>query len=158
MDATFKPQFTVDDLYITPFKGRRVFDPETGERRYEPIERNLHPSGVHVLDAYVRYIGEDGQFSRRAFVKRHGISSNDLSAMCRVLTGLSADELFHEIRLRLADDLLRYTSLPMSEVARRCGANTQQNLCVIFRNKYKCIPTDRRWQLRRKGDNGKFCV
>jgi AraC-like DNA-binding protein len=71
---------------------------------------------------------------------------------------MTSTDLFHEILFRLADDLLRYTSMPVSEVARRCGANTQQNLCLLFRKRYNCTPTERRRSLQRKGEADMYCV
>lgn len=158
MDRLMKPQFTVDDVYISPFKGRRVFDTNTGKVSYVPTDRNLNPTGVKVFDAYMRYIGSDNIFSLMSFTEQNGVSRPDFAGLCRILTGMTSTDLFHEILFRLADDLLRYTSMPVSEVARRCGANTQQNLCLLFRKRYNCTPTERRRSLQRKGEADMYCV
>lgn len=153
-----EPQFKPEELYVSPFTGRRRFDEETGRRHYVPLERNVRPSGVRILDEYVQYVSADGFFSRRAFAESHGLTAAELAVVCRALTGMSADELFHYLMLRLADDLLRYTSLPLSRVATLCGANTQQNLCVVMRKEYDCTPLERRYALQRPGDEDLFCV
>ena len=40
---TIKP-LTIDDIYISPFTARRVYD-EEGIVHWEPIERNVHSTG-----------------------------------------------------------------------------------------------------------------
>ena len=156
MDTKFVPQYSLEDIYISPFSQKRVYNSETGKAEYIPMERNLNPTGVKVLDDYIRYISEDCNYSRNTFIKRHGIISSDLTALCRILTGMNAEELYYAIRLRLIDELLRYTDLTPTEVAKRSGANTHQNLCIIIRNEYNCSPKTRRLKLREKGDAGRY--
>lgn len=48
-----KPQFTLDDLYISPLAFRRRYT-EEGVVEYIPVEREMSPSGVEVMDAYLR--------------------------------------------------------------------------------------------------------
>ena len=79
MDRLMKPQFTVDDVYISPFKGRRVYDANTGEVSYVPTDRNLNPTGVKVFDAYMRYIGSNNIFSLMNFTEQNGVSRPDFA-------------------------------------------------------------------------------
>ena len=150
------PQFDADALYIPPFRERRVIDPDTGRWSYEPLERNLAPSGVRLLDAYLRRLAAGGFYSSKAVAAELGTTTADLSVFCRLLTGRSSGELFHRFMLRMADDLLRYTDLTTGEVALRCGANTAQNLSRVFRRERGFLPRMRRLELRREGDLGRF--
>ena len=52
-----KPQWTLDEVYISPFTARRRYD-EEGVMHYDAIERNLHPTGVEVMDHYLRRLSE----------------------------------------------------------------------------------------------------
>lgn len=158
MDTKFVPQYSLDDIYISPFSEKRVYNSETGKAEYIPLERNQNPTGVKVLDDFIRYISENSNFSRKVFCNRHGIVSSDLTALCRILTGMNAEELYYAIRLRLINDLLRYTNLTPTEVAKRSGANTHQNLCLIIRSEYGCSPRTRRLRIQSKGDAGRYRV
>ena len=57
------PQYTLDDLYITPFTRRRRYD-EEGRRYYVDVERNTSPTGIHVMDDYLRYLVYEGAKER----------------------------------------------------------------------------------------------
>jgi hypothetical protein len=47
------PQFTLDELFITPFTEKKNFDPETGAPVWVPLERNFKPTGIHVFDEFI---------------------------------------------------------------------------------------------------------
>ena len=48
----------------------------------------------------------------------YGISTAELSTVLRVLTGMTTRELEQAWRLRMVDELLRYTPMKMDEIAR----------------------------------------
>ena len=48
-----KPQWTLDKMYISPFTARRWYD-EEGVMHYDAVERNTAPTGVEVMDHYLR--------------------------------------------------------------------------------------------------------
>lgn len=151
---TCEPQFTLDELYITPFTLRRLYD-EEGNARYVALQRNTAPSGVRLLDELLLGISR-GTESCVSFRKRHGITRSKLSALVELLTGLTCDEFFLHFRLRMADELLRYTPLSIGEVAARSGFGTHTNFCVACQNHYKCTPAARRRSLRGKNDVNRF--
>jgi len=74
------------------------------------------------------------------------------------VTGMSGPDFRMAYQLRLADDLLRYTDLPLAEVARRSGLGSHTNFCVVIRRERKQTPTERRMALRQKGDAGRYRV
>ncbi len=149
-----KPQWTLDELYISPFTARRRYD-EEGVRHYDPIERNLRPTGVEVMDHYLRRLSE-GKDQVKAFCKIYGLRTEDMDSLIYILTGMSGPDFRMAYQLRLADDLLRYSELPLGEVARRSGFGSHTNFCVVLQNELKQTPTKRRQSLRQRGDEGRF--
>lgn len=151
-----KPQFSVDDLYISPFTAERRFDPMTGAVLYVPIERNLHPTGIHLMDRYLQCLCTSKCYTLRSLQDFVGVRLADFSVMCRLLTGMHHEALHEVIRQRLADDLLRYTSLPLMDIAKRCGFGNYPAMCKFFQRRLKCTPGERQRQIRRKGDLGRL--
>ena len=60
--------------------------------------------------------------------------------------------------LRTADALLRYTKLPIADIAARSGMGTRGNMYFIYEREFNLSPTDRRDQLREKGDLGRYII
>ena len=54
--------------YISPFTARRRYD-EEGVMHYDEVERRLHPTGVEVMDHYLRRLTE-GKDEVKSFCKR----------------------------------------------------------------------------------------
>ena len=151
---TEAPQFRLEDLYITPFVERRVYD-EDGHIRYVAVERNCAPSGLHVLDDYLRFLS-DGNTDIQAFAERHGVRMLELNAVVVVLTGITGLRFRQLYQVHIADDLLRYTNLSPAEVARRSGLGGWNNLYLTLRREYNMSATERRLALRREGDLDRF--
>lgn len=158
MTTTPAPQFAPDDLYISPFSKQRTFDPDSGAAIYTPIERNMSPTGVAILDAYARFLVSGKRYSSVAFAKSQGVDSCDFTALCRILVGMMPEELHHHLLFRYADELLRYTDLTITQIARLCSANDASNLCRLMQKRYHCSPSERRRALRQRGDLGRLAV
>lgn len=151
-----KAQYTLDGLYITPFTHELTAD-GFGRTGYTPLERNLCPSGVNVLDEYLQALSA-GLSDIGGFCDRHNAKTSDLDGLIFLLTGMSNMEFRNRWIMRCADELLRYTDLMMTEIARRSGAGTRNNLYFIYERELNCSPTQRRYELRKKGDLGKFKI
>ena len=151
-----KPQWTLDEVYISPFTARRRYD-EEGVMHYDAIERNTAPTGVEVMDHYLRRLSE-GKDVVKDFCRIYGLRTEDMDALIFILTGMTGPDFRMAYQLRLADDLLRYTDLPLAEVARRSGLGSHTNFCVVIRRERKQTPTERREALRQKGDAGRYRV
>lgn len=149
-----KPQWTLDALYISPFTARRRYD-EDGTVHYDKIERNLSPSGVEVMDHYLRRLSE-GHDRVNDFCKIYGLRTEDVEALIYILTGMPGPEFRLAYQLRLADDLLRYTDLSLHEVARHSGLGSQSRFCVVIHRERKQTPKQRRFSLRQEGDVGRY--
>lgn len=149
-------RLTLDDLYVSPLALQRCFDGE-GRKYYAPIERRTTPTGIALIDEMMC------RWSRGNMVmwwdaRELGCDNRDLSGFLRVLTGMRGEDFRELYQLRLLDDLLRYTELTLAEVARRSGIGSQQNLGLFTRHHYHCTPHQRRQQLQRPGDAGRFAV
>ena len=151
-----KPQWSIDDLYIPPFVSKRVFD-ERGIIHYVKIDRNTSPSGVRVMDHFLLRMSA-GMDRIDMFCKIYGLRTDDIDSMIYIMTGQPGQTFRFAYQLRLLDDLLRYTELPLREVARRSGLGTHTNMCLFLRRQCAQTPTQRRMQLRQPGDAGLFAV
>lgn len=150
------PQYTLDDLYITPFTRRRRYD-EEGRRYYVDVERNTSPTGIHVMDDYLRYLAA-GQSDIGAFADRHGIRTEELAALVFILTGLKGALFRQRYQARLADDLLRYTDLPLQEIMNRCGYTSMPTFSRTYRRWWHTSPQRARIAARNRGDIGKYAL
>lgn len=158
MDATFTPQFKLEELYITPFTGKRYFDAQTGKAIYEPVERNMTPTGVHVLDTFLQCVCTSKRYTQRSLKERLGVPKQAFSGLCLLLTGMKFEELHEAIRLRVADDLLRYSTLEKKDIALRCGFSSHSAMYKAFQRIYKCGAGERQRHLRQPGDEGAWRV
>ncbi|WP_455621617.1 hypothetical protein [Parabacteroides sp.] len=150
-----KPQFTLEDLYISPLAFRRRYT-EEGVVEYIPVEREMSPSGVEVMDAYLRRLAA-GDSNLGRFCKCYGARTGDMDSLCFLLTGMTGAEFRLRYMVRLADDLLRYTSMTLDEVARRSGHGKRVNLFFAYKRDYGVSPLERRNQLRASpADVGRF--
>lgn len=151
---TEAPQFRAEDWYITPFAERKLFD-EDGRWHYVAVGRNLEPTGLRILDDYLRYLSGGGS-DVQAFAARHGVRMAEVNAMIFVLTGVTGLRFRQLYQMRLVDDLLRYTDMTPSEVARRSGLGGSNNLYLALRREYDMSATERRRAVRQEGDLGRY--
>ena len=151
-----EPQFTLEELYITPFTLRKRYD-EDGRWQYVPVERNTAPTGINVMDDYLGYLSE-GRSDMQAFADRHGLRTEEVGALVFILTGMKGVRFRQLYQMRLADDLLRFTDLAFDEVARRSGLGSPNNMYLALRREYDMSASERRAFLQQEGDAGRFRV
>jgi len=148
------PQYKVEDLYISPFTQKKRYD-EDGHWQYVAIERRTAPTGIHIMDEYLRYLAA-GKSDIQAFVDAHGLKTEELAAMVFILTGMKGVRFRQLYQVRMVDDLLRYTDLPFDEVAKRSGLGSPNNMYLSLRRECNMSATERRDFLRKEGDLGRF--
>lgn len=151
-----EPQYTFDNVFITPFTHAFTSD-EMGRTGYTPIEQNLTPTGIHVLDAYLQALHR-GHTDITQFCERYNARTSDLDGLIFLLTGMSNQDFRNRWIVHTADLLLRYTDMKVEEIARRSGAGTRTNLYFIYERDLNISPTARRYQLRKAGDLGKYKI
>ena len=154
--ANEKRYKTLEELYISPFTSVRHFD-ENGRAVYSPMERNLLPTGLYAADFLLQSLTA-GESRLKAIADRLGCSDRDLSGFIRCLTGQPSHDFCTAYRLHLIEDLLRFTNLPLADVARRSGLGTARSLHRFLLRHRGCTPSDRRKQIRQVGDEGRFSI
>ena len=147
---------TLEELYISPFTRARRFD-DNGQPYYVAITRDLNPTGIYAADVLLRSFSE-GRLSLADVAGRLGCDGRDLSGLLRCLTGMPSEKFRIAYRKRIVSELLRYTSLPISEVATRSGVGSARNLSLFCNNHFRSTPVELRRRLRQQGDEGRFAV
>ncbi len=147
---------TVDDLYISPFVARRVYN-EDGVMSWVPIERNVNPTGMPVVDFIARSLAE-GRSNMEWIARQLGCSGADLQGWSRAMTGMDFREFRRAYLFRVADDLMRYTSLSIDEVARRSGFCSASLLSQQYRKYRNRTPVEVRQSIRQPRDEGRYKV
>ena len=156
-------QFTFDELYRSPLREERCYEPVGGgskkpQLNISYVERNLpevRSTGIRVMDEFVSYLAAGGS-DMSAFCEERGLRYNDIDSLVFVLTGMRGIDFRQRYQLRMMDELLRYTSLPPVEVARRSGIGSQNNLYLITKREYGEAPVEHRRRIRKPGDEGRY--
>ena len=147
-------QFTFEQLYISPFNRRRKYH-EDGTVEYVALEKQTAPTGIHVMDDFLRYLAE-GKSDMKGFADRHGLKTTEIGAMIFILTGIKGIKFRQMFQMRMVDELLRFTALPFSEVARLSGLGSDYNMYLALRREYNMSATERRNLLQQPNDAGAF--
>lgn len=151
-----KPQWEFDTLYVPPFTKQRGFDEQTLTTVYVPLQFERTKTGVAVLDGVIDRLmaGRDP----RRLAREWGMTREGLSQTILALTGLTAQELVVQWHSRTAEDLLRYTDLPLSEVQRRCGFASSTAFSRFVKEQTGVSPLHYRQTRRQPGDLGKYAL
>ena len=152
---TQKPQFAdMQALYIPPFTQRYYYDRE-GNRYVEPVERNLQPTGIAVLDHWLQALSK-GKTDSLRFCYAEGIDLLPFSGFIQVLTGMNPTDFRDRYLLLIADDLLRYTDLKAGEIGRRIGMIGKNSFNKFMKRVSGATPIQRRNALRQPGDLNRY--
>ena len=152
---TQKPQFAdMQALYIPSFTQRYYYDRE-GNRYVEPVERNLQPTGIAVLDHWLQALSK-GKTDSLCFCYAEGIDLLPFSGFIQVLTGMNPTDFRDRYLLLLADDLLRYTDLKAGEIGRRIGMIGKNSFNKFMKRVSGATPIQRRNALRQPGDLNRY--
>ena len=149
-------QFTLEQLYITPFSHRRRYS-EDGRIQYLPLERNLNPTGIRVMDDYLRFLS-GGCADTAVFSKHYGARVSDIDSLVFLLTGMRGVDFRQAYQRHMADELLQYTSLSVADIARLCGYGTRTNFYFAYMRDFGCPPSKRRNQLQKPGDKDLYRI
>ena len=147
---------TIDDFYISPFTGQRTYNTE-GQMSWIPMERNLRPTGIPRLD-YVAQLLAEGVTDLDQLASRLRCKREHLNGWTYAMFGMNALKFRHQYIFRLADDLMRYTSLSLEQIARRVGCYSASTLCQIYIKHRHVKPDAHRQAIRQPRDVGRFRV
>ena len=79
--------------------------------------------------------------------KHCGITDRYLRKLFMNQTGMQLIDYKHQLRMKLAVELLKDKSLRLTEIAYRCGYTTQQYFCKVFKDFYGMSPGEQRKKL-----------
>ena len=147
---------TIDDIYISPFTGQRTFDTE-GRMSWIPMERNMHPTGNPRLD-YIAQLLAGGLTDLDRLADKLGCKREHLNGWVYAMFGMNGIKFRHEYICRLTDDLMRYTSMSLEQIAKRTGCYSASSLCQIYIKHRHVKPDARRQAMRQPRDEGRFRV
>ena len=153
-NSNFSPQFAFDDLFIPPFTKMAQYN-RNGGLFYVPLSHDKQSTGIRILDDFRSFLMSDTRQLKK-FCRSRGITIDELSATLLVLTGMNLRTLTTRWYLQTALQLLRYTELPLVDVATLSKLGTPVNLYYTCFKEIGCAPGVLRYQLREEGDEGRF--
>lgn len=109
------------------------------------------------MDDFLRSLSA-GRTEVTTFCKRYGARTSDIDSLIFLLTGMRGIDFRQAYQLRLADELLRFTSLGVVDIARHCGFGSRTNLYFAYQRDLCTTPSDRREQLRQQGDEDSYKI
>ena len=112
-------KITIDEVYISPLKRRRVRR-EDGSEIMEEVPHAIRPSGSMIMDAVVQIL-----FFRRVFQINNiahilGVDPVKLAGAMQILTGMPMQDFLNIFRLYLVQEYLACTDLSLSQIAECC--------------------------------------
>lgn len=92
-------------------------------------------SGSRILDAAVDYMRKNYSYplTVEAVARRCGVDRSHLFRLFKQHLGLSPQQYLIQLRLHRAEELLRTSTLPVSDVAFSCGFNDPCHFSRLFR-------------------------
>lgn len=142
-----EPQYQVKDLIISPFTHRREYDRQ-GNEVYIPIERNENPTGIHLLDEFLRRMA-DGGITLFDYCTEKGLLTEDLSGLLFTLTGLRWQEFKETYCHEMVAHLMLYSDLTVEEIARRALYGSRFGLTRHYQKTFHCSLKEYRDRLRK---------
>lgn len=150
------PQFTLEQLYASPFTSERKFRPD-GSIYWEELTDTIPITGIDALDEFLRLV-RAGNRTVKVIASLMGLSTIELNAFLKILTGHSPSEFIRFFMFRQAQQLLQYTDLTIDDIAKRCGYRNNANLTQSFTPVAGVTPSIYRRQHQRKLDRGRFRI
>ncbi len=98
------------------------------------------PTGEIVVDAVVDYVKRVKSHSAEEVATFLNVDKRLLSGTMKLLVGVTLQEFILQWRVLQAIDLLDDRSLPVEEVAHRCGFKRDKNLIAAFQSRLGTTP------------------
>ena len=129
---------------------RSVFDNREQLRKHYlayPLEQNAIPAGNSVdsdflkrLVTYVENNIENESLRISDLAEASYVSESNLYRKTKALLGMSPLEYVHNIRLKVAESLLRDSDIPISEIVMRTGFRSHPYFSACFKKQYGKTP------------------
>lgn len=146
-------QVSREDLIAALHRVREYLEANRAEEWKELSEET---GEIHQITAIIRYIEEHctEEISLKELAKKFYLTENYLSAYIRQQSGRTYTELVASKRIRLAQKLLRQTSLSIQEIAERVGYSEYSHFSKLFKKKVGCTLSE--YRKNYKGINGEI--
>lgn len=102
------------------------------------VQSRINSVEIPILHEMVQYLILTPGINGKTLAKVLGVKRSALSNAVQLLTGETLNDLMKHWRVLTAMHLLRDTSLPYKEVARRCGYKTINALSKFMERQIKC--------------------
>ncbi len=79
-----------------------------------------------------------------------GLSVRSFQRRFSQATGLSPQQYLQKLRMDSAEELLRNSNLPVTDISHHCGFNDSSYFCKLFRQRYEFSPGEYRRSVRKK--------
>lgn len=105
-----------------------------------------HLNMPYPIQKLITYINEHSSedISLQNIAKEISFSASHLGRLLKQQTGYTFNEYLNIIRLKHACSLLRYTNIPVKEVAFQCGYNSVEYFSYAFKKKLLSTPSEYR--------------
>jgi AraC-like DNA-binding protein len=117
----------------------------------EDSKNSLISGGHDAINAAKEYMDAhiDEPITLSSVAEAVNLSPNYLHTLFKTATGVTPRDFLTNRRLALCSELLRTTSLPLSEIAERCGFCNQQYMSLLFKKSLGTTPISYRKQTSR---------
>ena len=112
-------KITIDEVYISPLKRRRVRR-EDGSEIMEEVPHAIRPSGSMIMDAVVQILFFRRVFQINQIARILGVDPVKLAGAMQILTGMPMQDFLNIFRLYLVQEYLACTDLSLSQIAACC--------------------------------------
>lgn len=132
-------KITIDEVYISPLKRRRVRR-EDGSEIMEEVPHAIRPSGSMIMDAVVQILFFGRVFQINHIARILGVDPVKLAGAMQILTGMPMQDFLNIFRLYLVQEYLACTDLSLSQIAACCDFSSQSSLSHVFTKEIGCSP------------------
>lgn len=132
-------KITIDDVYISPLKRRRVWR-EDGSEIMEEVPHAIRLTGSMIMDAVVQILFFKRVFQINGIARILGVDPMKLADAMQILTQMPMLDFLNLFRLRMVQEYWACTNLTMPQIAQRCDYSSQSSLCHVFMKEIGCSP------------------
>lgn len=108
----------------------------------ENLSANRSEVAVHLVQSYIEDHLRDNMLSAEDAAELVHFSVSYLREIFKDITGESFNEYLIRKRMEKAGELLRKTSMKVSDIAEQCGYDNQRYFSSSFKKFYGCTPTE----------------
>lgn len=118
--------YLLEDIFCLNYEGKST-NKQPIDNALEYIHSNYH-LGL-TLNGISKYVG---------------LNRTSLNDCCKRKTGMTIIQYLNDYRLKMAEEALRHTNLPLNEIATCCGYNYESYFIKTFTDKHGISPTEYR--------------